>query len=261
MYRGTAAAARNYLAADRSRADDYYLAEGTGIASRFTTGRDCSVVELASLTGNRYEAWVGGLDPDTGQPRGRLRADASAVRFVEIVVNGPKSWSLAAELHPDVAAAYEAAQGKAAEQIITWLGEHATTRVGPRGVDSAPGDESVADRRVERGGVLPGVHYDRRGDTAVTCGRDLVGERLVALHFTAVGRDLATGAQRVEDRAGILAGPHCQTARRPPRPDLDRVIDYPARRPTPARLVRWVWPRARRGGRPGRPPRRVRAGR
>ena len=48
-------------------------------------------------------------------------------------MNGPKSWSLAAELHPDVAAAYDAAQDRAAEQIIGWLGQHATARVGPRG--------------------------------------------------------------------------------------------------------------------------------
>ena len=137
VYRGTAAAARNYLEADRSRADDYYLTEGTGIARRFVTGPDGPVVELASLTGDGYEAWVAGLDPETGQSRGRLRADASAVRFVEVVVNGPKSWSLAAELHPDLAAAYEAAQDRAAGQMIGWLAEHATTRVGPRGAQVA----------------------------------------------------------------------------------------------------------------------------
>jgi hypothetical protein len=137
VYRGTAAAARIYLDADRSRADDYYLTEGTGIARRFMTRPDGPVVELASLSGDGYEAWVAGLDLETGQPRGRLRADASAVRFVEVVVNGPKSWSLAAELHPDLAAAYEAAQDRAAGQIIGWLGAHATTRVGPRGAQVA----------------------------------------------------------------------------------------------------------------------------
>jgi exodeoxyribonuclease V alpha subunit len=62
-----------------------------------------------------------------------LRNDAQAVRFVEVTVNGPKSWSLAAELHPDILAAYDAAQDAAAEQIIGWLAQHATTRVGPRG--------------------------------------------------------------------------------------------------------------------------------
>ena len=64
---------------------------------------------------------------------GRLRTDERAVRFVEVVVNGPKSWSLAAAVHPDVAAAYDAAQDRAAVDIIGWLGWHATTRVGPRG--------------------------------------------------------------------------------------------------------------------------------
>ena len=65
--------------------------------------------------------------------KGRLRPDDQAVRFVEVTVNGPKSWSLAAELHPDIAAAHDAAQDSAATQIIHWLGDHATTRVGPRG--------------------------------------------------------------------------------------------------------------------------------
>ncbi len=87
----------------------------------------------APLTGDAYEAWVAGVDPETGEPKGRLRNDAHAVRFVEVSVNGPKSWSLAAELHPDISAAYDAAQDAAAQQIIAWLGQHATTRVGPRG--------------------------------------------------------------------------------------------------------------------------------
>jgi exodeoxyribonuclease V alpha subunit len=79
------------------------------------------VRELAALTGDGYEAWVAGLDPDTGTARGRLRTDERAVRFAEVVVNGPKSWSLAAALHPDIAQAYDAAQDRAATQIIGWL--------------------------------------------------------------------------------------------------------------------------------------------
>ncbi|NMM23088.1 MAG: AAA family ATPase, partial [Phycicoccus sp.] len=59
--------------------------------------------------------------------------DDQAVRFVEVVVNGPKTWSLAAALHPDIAEAYDGAQDRAAVQIIGWLAEHSTTRVGPRG--------------------------------------------------------------------------------------------------------------------------------
>src|SRR5215211_7637520 len=132
VYAGSPAAARAYLEADRGRADDYYLTEGTGLARRFVA-RDGRVAERAPLTAETYETWVAGRDPDTGDPRGRLRTDERAVRFVEVVVNGPKSWSLAAALHDDVAAAYDAAQDRAAAQIIRWLAAHATTRVGPRG--------------------------------------------------------------------------------------------------------------------------------
>ncbi|TFV44838.1 relaxase domain-containing protein, partial [Blastococcus sp. TF02A-35] len=87
VYAGSAAAARAYLEADRGRADDYYLTEGTGLARRFVA-HDGGVAERAPLAGEGYEAWVAGRDPDTGNPRGRLRTDERAVRFVEVVVNG-----------------------------------------------------------------------------------------------------------------------------------------------------------------------------
>src|SRR3954453_18760113 len=102
VYAGAPSAARAYLEADRGRADDYYLTEGTGIARRFTAtaGR---LQEVTPLTGDSYETWVAGPAPAPDLPRGQLRGDARAVRFVEVVVNGPKSWSLAAARHEDVA--------------------------------------------------------------------------------------------------------------------------------------------------------------
>src|SRR5450631_4300856 len=133
VYRGSPAAARSYVEADRGRADDYYLAEGTGVAQRYLAAPEAGVRHGGTRNGDAYEAWVGGYDPDTGAPKGRLRTDDQAVRFVEVVVNGPKTWSLAAALHPDIAEAYDAAQDRAAVQIIGWLAEHSTTRVGPRG--------------------------------------------------------------------------------------------------------------------------------
>ena len=145
FYRGSASAARSYVEADRSRADDYYLAEGTGLAERYvatpsTEGErvgvlreDRAVRAGGTLDGPAYERWVAGFDVATGVPKGRLRRDKQGLRFVEVVVNGPKTWSLAAALHPEIAAAYDAAQDKAATEIIGWLANHATTRVGPRG--------------------------------------------------------------------------------------------------------------------------------
>ncbi|MDN4172253.1 MobF family relaxase [Nocardioides sp. SOB77] len=141
FYRGSASAARSYVEADRSRVDDYYLAEGTGVAERYVAttsppegGRGVLAVQGGgTLDGDAYERWVAGYDVETGRPKGRLRQDARGLRFVEVVVNGPKTWSLAAALHPDVAAAYDAAMDRAAGEVIGWVAEHATTRVGPRG--------------------------------------------------------------------------------------------------------------------------------
>ena len=144
FYRGSPGAARSYVEADRSRVDDYYLAEGTGLAERYVATPTPEGVRLGvrdeeggiraggTLDGPAYERWVAGYDVETGAPKGGLRRDKQGLRFVEVVVNGPKTWSLAAALHPEIAAAY-AAQDKAAAEIIGWLAEHATTRVGPRG--------------------------------------------------------------------------------------------------------------------------------
>lgn len=132
IYRGNPAAARNYVEADRSRADDYYLAEGSGLAQRMVA-RPGEVQRRSDMDGDTYERWVAGYDVDTGTAKGRLRADDQAVRFVEVTINGPKTWSMAAALHPEIAAAYDAAQDRAADEVNGWLAEHATTRVGPRG--------------------------------------------------------------------------------------------------------------------------------
>lgn len=51
-YRGSASAARRYVEADRGRADDYYLAEGTGIAERYAASPAAGVQRLAPLTGD-----------------------------------------------------------------------------------------------------------------------------------------------------------------------------------------------------------------
>ena len=117
FYRGSAAAARSYVEADHSRADDYYLGQGSGLAEHYVA-RPGTLDRKPDLDGPAYERWVAGYDVATGQAKGRLRDDAHALRFVEVVVNGPKSWSLAAAVHPEIAAAYEAAQGRAAAEMI-----------------------------------------------------------------------------------------------------------------------------------------------
>src|SRR5699024_898561 len=118
VYRGAAAAARHYVEADRSHADDYYLAEGSGVAMRIVAGFDklnqrVGVEHRADMDGETYEQWVAGYDVGFDKlnqrlvPKGRLRKDDKGVRFVEVTVNGPKTWSLAAALHPEIAEAYD----------------------------------------------------------------------------------------------------------------------------------------------------------
>ncbi len=140
FYRGAPKAARQYVERDCARYDDYYLAEGDGIAMRFvaeaTRGDDeleVRVEKKPNMDGGTYESWVAGMVVETAQPKGRLRKDASGLRFVEMTVNGPKTWSLAAALNSEVSAALDAAQERAARQIVAYLAERATTRVGPRG--------------------------------------------------------------------------------------------------------------------------------
>ncbi|WZH50495.1 MAG: AAA family ATPase [Nocardioides alkalitolerans] len=140
FYRGAAKAARTYVERDCARYDDYYLAEGDGVALRFVAEakdgdgeREVHLEKKQGMDGETYEDWVAGMVVETGRPKGRLRKDANGLRFVEVTINGPKTWSLAAALNREVSAALDSAQERAAGQIITYLAEHATTRVGPRG--------------------------------------------------------------------------------------------------------------------------------
>lgn len=133
FYRGSPVEARDQLEALRGWSDPDDVSAGiAGLADRYVATPK-GVRAVGTLTGESYEAWVAGYDPAARMAKGRLRSDDRALRFAEIAVNGPKTWSLAAVLYPQVARAYDAALGAAAEQILGWLGEHATTRVGRKG--------------------------------------------------------------------------------------------------------------------------------
>ncbi|CCH86246.1 conjugative relaxase TrwC [Modestobacter italicus] len=264
------------MEADRGRADDYYLAEGTGFARRFTA-TDARVTELVPLTGDGYETWVAGRDPNTDQPRGQLRDDDRAVRFVEVVVNGPKTWSLAAALHPDIAAAYEAAQDRAAEQIIGWLSQHATTRLGPRG-----GQVQVPLQVLEAATVR---HYTSRANDPhwhlhlQLLARVFAAEKWRGLHTVGVRDSLnaingighaamacdpelnaafaahgytkdATGEiQELADYVGPFSARNAQIARNVDRYEAEWTTTHPGERPGPA--LRRAWDaRAWADGRP-----------
>ncbi|MEA5456822.1 MobF family relaxase [Sinomonas sp. JGH33] len=136
LFRGDGGAARRYVEADRSRADDYYLTDAA-VAEFVQLGRDGEVTAVRELAPEAYAAWVDWAHPVTGErlgvPRQAGEGRGGSPRFAEIVVNAPKSLSIAAALHPEVSEALDAAQQDAAAEIRRWLAVHSVTRVGPRG--------------------------------------------------------------------------------------------------------------------------------
>jgi conjugative relaxase-like TrwC/TraI family protein len=137
LFRGTGADARRYVEADRSRADDYYLGAEASVAEFTALDGDGNVTATLGLDPEAYSAWVDWTNPLTGESMGRPRLPGEgrqgSPRFAEMVVNAPKSLSIAAALHPEVSDALDRAQQDAVAEIQHWLAQHSVTRVGPRG--------------------------------------------------------------------------------------------------------------------------------
>ena len=133
---GTGAAARPYLEADRATADEYYLEAGTAHAEFTVIGTDGEAIEARTLDPESYAGWVDWTDPISGESMGTPRkagmGTRGSPRFAEMVVNAPKSLSIAAALHPEVSDALDAAQQDALAEIRRFLGQHSVTRVGSR---------------------------------------------------------------------------------------------------------------------------------
>ncbi|KQP67860.1 hypothetical protein ASF40_20100 [Microbacterium sp. Leaf288] len=68
--------------------------------------------------------WVDGCDPVTGERRGRDLRSADADLILDGTINAPKSYSIAALINPELAAAFEALQDRLRDRIITtWQAE------------------------------------------------------------------------------------------------------------------------------------------
>jgi conjugative relaxase-like TrwC/TraI family protein len=137
LFRGTGADALRYVESDRSRADDYYLGAETAVAQFAALDSDGTTTAALSLDPETYAGWVDWTNPLTGEQMGRPR-QAGAVRkgsprFAEMVINAPKSLSIAAALHPEVSDALDRAQQDALSEIRRWVAQHSVTRVGPLG--------------------------------------------------------------------------------------------------------------------------------
>lgn len=189
LFCGTGAAACRYLESDRSTADDYYLEGGIALAEFTITDATGEVVAGRSLTPEEYADWVDWIDPLTGTSMGtpRLAGDGrkGSPRFAEMVVNAPKSLSIAAALHPEVSDALDVAQRDAAAEIRRWLAQHSVTRVGPRGLQE----------------VVP---VERLHSVAVLHRTSRAGDPHRHIHFQIGTRVRAAGRWRALDTAALF---------------------------------------------------------
>lgn len=146
-FRGTGADALRYVEADRVRADDYYLGAEATVAQFAALNSDGVVTARLSLEPAAYAAWVDWVNPLSGEQMGKPRRAGSdrqaSPRFMEMVINTPKSLSIASALHPEVSAALDAAQQEALSEIRSWLAQHSVTRVGSLGAQEVVPIESM----------------------------------------------------------------------------------------------------------------------
>jgi hypothetical protein len=76
------------------------------------------------LTKDQLKGWVDGVDPLTGERRGRDLNSPVADLILDATINAPKSFSIAAMLDPDLAAAYEDLQDRLRDRIVKlWQSE------------------------------------------------------------------------------------------------------------------------------------------
>ncbi len=101
--------------------------EAYGAASDSTVSRfivDNGVITTDQLTAGGLRVWLTGHDPVTGEERGHQRLSPDADLLLDGTLNHPKSYSIAALLHPELAGEFEALQDRLRERILlTWQTE------------------------------------------------------------------------------------------------------------------------------------------
>jgi exodeoxyribonuclease V alpha subunit len=86
------------------------------------------------LTRSQLKEWVDGIDPLTGERRGRDLESPVADLVLDATINAPKSFSIAAIFDPELAAAYEDLQDRLRDRIIKLWQSELNARRGKAGV-------------------------------------------------------------------------------------------------------------------------------
>lgn len=86
------------------------------------------------LTRSQMKDWVDGIDPLTGERRGRDLESPVADLILDATINAPKSFSIAVMLDPELAVAYEDLQDRLRDRIIKLWQAELNARRGKQGV-------------------------------------------------------------------------------------------------------------------------------
>lgn len=134
LFRGNGAAARRYVKADRSRADEYYLGADDAVAEYTALDASGAVTATRALSADDA-GWVDWINPETGESMGTPRAATEGTKgsplFAEMTINAPKSCRSRPACTPRCPKP-SMPRSRDALAEIRWLGQHSVTRVGPR---------------------------------------------------------------------------------------------------------------------------------
>ena len=151
FYRGSGAGAARYFDEGHRGAEAYY-SEQARVAVEIDTWTGGERAGTTVLAGpGDLVRWVEGVDLGSGEVKGVIRSgggDRQPLRFVEVVVNNPKSLSVVASQNPVVAAALDRTLARQADEVARYLSAVAVTRIGPRGAQQEVGGLSVETARV-----------------------------------------------------------------------------------------------------------------
>jgi exodeoxyribonuclease V alpha subunit len=151
FYRGSGTGAARYFDEGHRGAETYY-SEQSRVAVGIDAWRSGERVGTTVLAeAGELVQWVEGSDPKTGEVKGVIRSggkEREPLRFVEMVVNNPKSLSIVASQNPVVSSAYDKVLSRQADEIAKYLSSVAVTRIGPRGAQREVGDLRIETARV-----------------------------------------------------------------------------------------------------------------
>lgn len=109
----------SHLRSAGATALDAYSGVGDATVTRFTA--EPGAIERDELNAEQLAQWIDGCDPASGERRGRQLDSPHADLVLDSTVNAPKSFSIAALIHPELAGEFEALQDRLRDQIIsTW---------------------------------------------------------------------------------------------------------------------------------------------